>query len=89
MIELGPVPLGGDSESKVEYKGGHSPWGVNSESHRLGNTFLRTYMREMKPFGWLEGHWANRRVVGRLDSTHEGCMCTGLPLRQGGKRSTL
>ena len=54
MIRSGPVPLGGDSEEKRDYKSGHVPWGVSGLSHRVGLPVLGPYMEETSPLGWLE-----------------------------------
>ena len=51
------MPLNGDSEEKGEYMVGDPPWGVSSESHRLGAPVLGFYTGAMNPLGWLEFCW--------------------------------
>lgn len=85
MIGLGPVSLQYDSEEKGEYMGGQLPSRMKSESYRLDVPVWSPVQERRAP---LAG-WRNNRVVRILDSTHEECTHTGLPLRQGRKKSAL
>ena len=51
------MPLGGDSEEKGNYTGRHPPWGVSSESHRLGPPVLGSYVEDTSHLDWSEKHW--------------------------------
>lgn len=39
-VRSGPMPLGGDSEEKEDYKGEDPPWGVSSSSYILDTPVL-------------------------------------------------
>ena len=57
VIELGPVPLGGNLEEKGDFLGGHLPKGVSRSSHSLGISALGTHVEEAIPTSCLENYW--------------------------------
>ena len=69
--------------------GGHLPWGVSGESHRLdAQVWGPVQERQASLAGWRTSG-TNRGAVGSLNAAHEEHMSAGLPSRQGGKSSAL
>ena len=57
VIRWGPMPLGRDSEEKVDYVGGDPPWGESHLMHILGVPNLGYNTRKTSPLVWLEDWW--------------------------------
>ena len=53
----GPLPLGGGSEEKRDYRNRRLPWGESGESHSLGDPVPGCHVGEDEPICWLEDSW--------------------------------
>ena len=47
--------MGGTAKEKVDFRGGHPPWGVSTEPP-TSILVLGTDIEETSPLGWLEDH---------------------------------